>query len=105
ARVAEKRELAALMAQKAQEPPNPFGFITATRSPEQDWPVSLFIPAHPKMLGDAALPGGRQTRPGSSQRSGQRRAPKKRRPRGRDIESQRRSGRAGRAEGIGKLLG
>jgi len=38
------------------------------------------------MLGDAALPGGRQTRPGSSQRSGQRRAPKKRRPRGRDIK-------------------
>ena len=31
ARVAEKRELAALMAQKAQEPPNPFGFITAPR--------------------------------------------------------------------------
>jgi hypothetical protein len=30
ARVAEKRERAA-MAQKAQEPPNPFGFITAPR--------------------------------------------------------------------------
>src|SRR5262247_4873810 len=31
---------------------------------------SPFIPAHPEMLGDAALPGGRQTRPGSSQCSG-----------------------------------
>jgi hypothetical protein len=31
ARVAEKRERAALITQKAQEPPNPFGFITAPR--------------------------------------------------------------------------